>query len=84
MKTLTLADVTKAPKTERIETKEGDTIHGMRKTLADSIAMDANGKPMPIPAGSIITESLSGGHDGRLMAMYDGRKIGSIRISYRA
>lgn len=75
--------VTKCPEVKTMKTADGVST-GMVKTLADSVALDAAGNVVAVPAGTMLSESNASGFDGRLNSNYDGRKMGDKQISYRA
>lgn len=74
-KQLTIADVTRPPKT-RPATLDDGTPTGMFVTLGESVCL-TNAGPMLVRSGEIITGSISGGFHGGLMSMSTTRKIGT-------
>jgi hypothetical protein len=73
---LTVADVTKRPATKPAMTEDGVGT-GMEVTLVESVALANNGDVIRVPAGTLISQPLCGGFDGKLNANYSGCKIGT-------
>ena len=80
----TINDVTRKPATKPLKTDDG-VCTGILITLRESVAL-ADDKPLEIPAGTLITGAICGGHSSRLGSNYAGHQLSTSGtfINYRA
>jgi hypothetical protein len=71
-----------APKTSYAKSVDGVRT-GMRITQGDSVGMGLDGKPVNVPAGTLITSPLAGGYDARLGGQYVAFKTAAgVEVAY--